>query len=149
MARKRKLTVKQKKFADYYIELGNATEAAKRAGYSERTARYIGSENLGKPAIKEYIAEVMAVKDAERIADQDEILAFLTGVMRGDVTEQIPLLDGDGYQKLAELDAAQPKDRIKAAELLGKRYALWTEKHQIEGDVGVVIVDDIGEDDLD
>jgi phage terminase small subunit len=66
--------------------------------------------------------------------------------MRGNVTEQMPLLDGNGYQRLANLDAAQPKDRIKAAELLGKRYAMWTDKKEVGGEVGVVIVDDTGDD---
>ncbi|MEK4132003.1 terminase small subunit [Solibacillus sp. FSL W8-0474] len=146
MAKEVKLTIKQRKFADYYIECGNATEAAIRAGYSKNSARFIAAENLAKPLIKEYIEQVMAIKDAERIANQDEILAFLTSVMRGEVKEQVPLLDGDGYQKLQTLDAAQPKDRIKAAELLGKRHAMWTEKQQVEGDLSVNIVVDYGDD---
>jgi phage terminase small subunit len=143
MAKKDELTPKQRKFADYYIQLGNATEAAIRAGYSKKSARYVGSENLKKPLIEEYISKIMAEKDAERIADQDEVLAFLTQVMRGEIIEQVPLLDGDGYQRLASLDEAQPKDRIKAAELLGKRHSLWTENHNISGDIGVNIIDDI------
>jgi phage terminase small subunit len=143
------LTVKQRRFADYYIELGNATEAALKAGYSKRSARNIAAENLAKPALKEYIAERMAEKDNERIASQNEILQFLTSVMRGEVRDQIPLLDGDGMQRLADLDETQPKDRIKAAELLGKRYALWTDKKDITADVGVIIIDDTGDDDED
>jgi phage terminase small subunit len=141
-----KLTAKQQRFADYYIELGNASKAALKAGYSKRSAHNIAAENMTKPAIKAYIAERMAEKDKERIASQDEVLQFLTDVMRGNITEQIPLLDGDGYQRLANLDAAQPKDRIKAAELLGKRYAMWTDKKEIDAEVGVVIVDDTGND---
>jgi phage terminase small subunit len=140
-----KLTVKQQRFADYYIELGNASAAALKAGYSKKSARTIAAENLEKPPIKEYIAQRMAEKDNERIASQDEILSFLTSVMRGLVREQIPLLDGDGYQKLASLDETNPKDRIKAAELLGKRYAMWTDKQNIDGQVGVVIIDDTGD----
>jgi phage terminase small subunit len=144
--KERNLTIKQKLFADYYIELGNASKAALKAGYSKRSAHNIAAENMAKPAIKEYIAARMAEKDAERIASQDEVLQFLTDVMRGNVTEQMPLLDGNGYQRLANLDAAQPKDRIKAAELLGKRYAMWTDKKEVGGEVGVVIVDDTGDD---
>ncbi len=139
------LTPKQKAFCDYYIELGHSTNAAIKAGYSPKTASSTATENLKKPIIREYIDKIMAEKDAKTIASQDEVLSFLTSVMRGEVTEQIPLLDGDGYQKLANLDAAQPKDRIKAAELLGKRFMLWTEKHNIEGQVGVVIVDDVND----
>lgn len=149
MAKKGQLTVKQKKFADYYIELGNATEAAIKAGYSAKTARNTASENMTKPAIKEYIAKIMAEKDKERIASQDEILGFLTQVMRGEIRDQLPLLDGDGYQRLANLDETQPKDRIKAAELLGKRYAMWTENKNIRGQVSVMIVDDIEDDEDD
>lgn len=143
MTKKNELTVKQRKFADYYIECGNATEAALKAGYSKNSARFIAAENLAKPLIKEYIAQVMAIKDAEQIATQDEILAFLTSVMRGEVKDQVPLLNGDGYQKLVELDATQVKDRTKAAELLGKRHAMWTEKQLLDGAVQVMIVDDI------
>lgn len=146
MAKEVKLTIKQRKFADYYIECGNATEAAIKAGYSKNSARFIAAENLAKPLIKEYIEQVMAIKDAERIANQDEILAFLTSVMRGEVMEQVPLLNGDGYQKLETLDATQPRDRIKAAELLGKRHAMWTEKQQVDGDMSVNIVIDYGDD---
>lgn len=146
MTKKKELTLKQKKFADFYIECGNATEAALKAGYSENSARFIAAENLAKPLIKEYIAQVMAIKDAERIANQDEILSFLTSVMRGEITEQVPLLNGDGYQKLEELDAAQMKDRIKCAELLGKRHAMWTDKQQLDGDLSVNIVIDYGDD---
>jgi phage terminase small subunit len=143
------LTLKQRKFADLFIELGNQTEAAIRAGYKKSNARSTASELMDKPHVKEYIAARMAEKDNETIASQDEILMFLTSVMRGEVKEQIPLLDGDGYQKLAELDETAPKDRIKAAELLGKRYAMWTDNKNIGGQVEVVIVDDIDDEDFD
>lgn len=139
----RKLTAKQKLFADYYIISTNQTDAAIKAGYSPKTARSTGTELMGKPHVRAYIEARMAEKDKELIADQDEILKFLTAVMRGQITEQIPLLDGDGYQKLVKLDAAQPKDRVRAAELMGKRHAMWTEKQNITGEIGVVIVDDI------
>lgn len=141
-----KLTEKQKRFVDYYIETGNGTEAAIKAGYSEKTARMMAAENMAKPYIREHIDSRIAVKDAERIAKQDEILEFLTSVMRGKVEEKIPLGLGMGEQQLVnkELDG---KDRIKAAELLGKRYAMWTDNKQIDATVGVQIIDDIGDDD--
>lgn len=143
-----KLTEKQKRFADYYIETGNASESAIKAGYSKKTARAIGQENLTKPDIRDYISQRIAEKDSQRIAKQDEILQFLTSVMRGEVNEQFPLGLGMGEQSLVkkELDG---KDRIKAAELLGKRYAIWTDKQQIDGHVGVQIIDDIGSDGVD
>ncbi|MBU8609202.1 terminase small subunit [Bacillus pumilus] len=141
-----KLTEKQKRFADYYIELGNATEAARKAGYSSKTAKSIGQENLTKPDIKSYIKERMDEKDAERIASQDEILEFLTAVMRGEKTEQIPVGLGEGAQRLEDKDPYL-KDRVKAAELLGKRHSMWTDKVDMVGNVGVLIVDDIGDND--
>ncbi|WP_407969053.1 terminase small subunit [Bacillus altitudinis] len=137
-----KLTEKQKRFADYYIELGNATEAARKAGYSSKTAKSIGQENLTKPDIKAYIKERLNEKDAERIASQDEILEFLTAVMRGEKTEQIPVGLGEGAQQLEDKDPYL-KDRVKAAELLGKRHAMWTDKQQLDGAVPVMIVNDL------
>ncbi|MED4083880.1 terminase small subunit [Halalkalibacterium halodurans] len=140
-----KMTEKQKRFADYYIETANASEAARRAGYSEKTAHRIGQENMQKPVIRDYIEEKMAQKDKERIASQDEILQFLTSVMRGRVQETIPLGLGMGEQKLVkkELDG---KDRLRAAELLGKRHAMWTDKQQVEN-ITPVFVEDVPEDD--
>ncbi len=78
-----KLTPKQQAFCDYYIETGNATEAARKAGYKGRNLNRIASENLSKLVIQQYIEERMAEKDEERVASQDEILEFLTKVMRG------------------------------------------------------------------
>lgn len=137
-----RLTRKQRRFADEYLIDLNATQAAIRAGYSVKAARFIGAENLTKPNIKKYIDARMAEKDAERIAKQDEILAFLTSVMRGQVIEQFPLGLGYGEQQLVkkELDG---KDRIKAAELLGKRYGLWIDKQQLDMIGDVQIIDDI------
>ena len=81
---KDKLTPKQKKFCDEYLKLGNATQAAKNAGYSEKTAMSMGGENLRKPQILDYInarQEQIASKD---IADIEEIMKYLTDVMRGE-----------------------------------------------------------------
>lgn len=114
-----KLTPKQKAFCDYYVELGNATEAAIRAGYSKKTARQVGSENLSKPYINQYITERMKKVEEKRIASGDEVLQYLTAVMRGEVKDQF------------ELDASL-QDRTRAAELLGKRHRLWTEKVEVE-----------------
>ncbi|ASF27838.1 terminase [Bacillus amyloliquefaciens] len=139
-----KLTEKQKRFADFYIELGNATEAARKAGYSQKTAKSIGQENLTKPDIKSYIKERLAEKDAERVASQDEILEFLTAVMRGEKTEQIPVGIGEGAQELEDKDPYL-KDRVKAAELLGKRHGMWTEKVDMTGEFAVQFIDDSGD----
>ena len=135
----RKLTEKQKRFADYYIELGNAEKAAKRAGYS---ARGNTTKLLQNTTIIEYIQQRLAEKDKERIASQDEILAFLTKVLRGEETEQMPMAGKDFFE-LVE-NTPNIKDRIKAAELLGKRFAMWTERQQIDANFGVQIIDDVG-----
>ncbi|KAE8560238.1 terminase small subunit [Paenibacillus polymyxa] len=141
-----KLSENQKKFADYFIETGNATQSYQRAGYKAtgKSAEVNASRLLGNAKVREYIDSIVLKKDEERIAKQDEILEFLTSVLRGKVKEQFPLGMGMGEQSLVkkELDG---KDRIKAAELLGKRYAMWTDKQQVDGSVGVVIVDDLGD----
>ena len=111
------LTPKQKAFADYYIQTSNATEAAKKAGYSLKTACAIGNENLRKPEIKSYIAERIAEADRNRIADADEVIRFYTSVMRGEVKDQFGL-------------DASLSDRLKAGDSLMKRYAVTAEKNK-------------------
>jgi phage terminase small subunit len=118
-----KLTPKQKAFADYYIQNPNATEAAIKAGYSKKTARAIGTENLSKPNILQYIEKAMAEKDAKRIAKQDEILEYLSSIMRGEEREQVLKGEGMGEQRIVHIDVGA-KDRIKAAELLLKRFPM-------------------------
>jgi len=139
------LSENQKRFADYFVESGNATQSYIKAGYKARgkSAEVNASRLLGNAKVKEYIDNLVEKKDNERIAKQDEVLEFLTDVLRGHVKEQYPLGVGMGEQSLVkkELDG---KDRIKAAELLGKRYAMWTDKQQIDGVVSVQIIDDIG-----
>jgi phage terminase small subunit len=141
----KKLSEKQKRFCDYYIETGNATEAAKKAGYSEKTAGAMGAENLKKPQIKNYIDERLKEKDKTRIANQDEILEFLTSVVRGQVTEQVPVTLKEFYEIIDKEPSV--KDRIKAAELIGKRFAIFTEKQKIDVEQKVTFVEDL--DDLD
>ena len=85
------LTPKQKAFADEYLKCGNATEAARRAGYKSSSARQIGTENLSKPSISEYIAERQRQIDNSRIADVKEVMEYLTSVMRGEVKDQFEL----------------------------------------------------------
>ena len=85
------LTPKQKAFADEFLKCGNATEAAKRAGYSERSARQTGTENLSKPSISSYIQERQKQIDDERIADIAEIQRFYSSVLRGEVKDQFGL----------------------------------------------------------
>ena len=144
-----KLTVKQKAFADFYIELGNATEAYIKAGYkaSERkVAEVEGCKLLKNPKIDNYIKKKMKQIESDRIAKAEEVLAFLSASLRGEVLEEVVATETvDGMIKPVILKKQlSAKDRIKAAELLGKRYALFTEKVDLEGNVGVTIIDDIG-----
>ncbi|HFD2032837.1 terminase small subunit [Clostridium perfringens] len=118
----KKLTPKQKAFADYYIELGNATEAARRAGYKKPNVQ--GSQNLEKLSIKSYIDERINVLDEKRIAKGEEVLEYLTKVMRGEEKDQFGL-------------DASLQDRTKAAELLGKRYRLFVDKVEKDSNVNV------------
>ena len=103
------LTPKQKAFADYHLECGNATEAAKRAGYKEKAAYAMGAENLKKPQILTYIAERQKQLDDKRIADISEVLQFFTSVMRGEIKDQFDF-------------EASLSDRLSAGKELMKRY---------------------------
>ncbi|WP_395320536.1 terminase small subunit [Fructilactobacillus frigidiflavus] len=130
-----KLTAKQQKFADNYIETGNAAKSALNAGYSEKTAAVIGAENLLKPNIKSYIDEKMKQIADDKIAGQKEVLELLTDVMRGNVTETIVSGNGKAFEV-----PTSTKDRIKAAELIGKRYSLWKDVVDINSsDIKIVV----------
>lgn len=138
-----KLTEKQKRFADYYIETGNITEAAAKAGYSKKTARVIGQENLLKPAIKGYIDEKLEAMQDERTASAKEVLEFLTKSMRGEIKEEVVVVEGTGDGTSEARTVKKQiglRDRIKSAELLGKRYRLFTDKVEVDGVVPVMIV---------
>lgn len=138
-----KLTIKQQKFADEYIISGNATEAAIRAGYSKKTARTIGAQNLTKLNIKSYIDKRLEEIKQEKIADQQEVMEYLTRVLRGEETEKTLInLGVESGQDITDIDVCA-KDRIKAAELIGKRYGMWTDKLDLDLDIGVEIIDDI------
>ena len=144
-----KLTVKQQKFADFYIELGNATEAAVLAGYSPRTAGVIGNENLKKPYVKKYIDDRLAELDSQSIAAQKEVLQYLTSVMRGESRSEVIVIEGigDGMSTAKSvLKHPDEKERLKAAELLGKRYGIFKDNVVMDGNVGVTIIDDVDDD---
>ncbi|MCC0700351.1 terminase small subunit [Clostridioides sp. ZZV15-6383] len=138
-----KLTEKQKRFCDYYIETGNATEAAIRAGYSEKTAKVIGAENLTKPYLKSYIDEKLKEFESNRIADAKEVMEYLTKIVRNEAKEEVVVVSEYGPEIIKK--DVSIRDRNKAAELLGKRYRLFTDKVEVEGTGIVQIVDDIDE----
>lgn len=144
-----KMTAKQQRFCDEYLIDLNATQAAIRAGYSKKTAAVIATENLRKPNIREYIEKRMAEKEAEQIADQNEVIKYLTSVMRREATESVVVTlseeetkyveDEHGTMRKQTIKKEVPKvvqipaklsDANKAAELLGKRYGLYVEEQE-------------------
>ena len=132
------MTDKQKRFCDEYLIECNATQAAIRAGYSAKTAYSIGEENLKKPELKTYIDERLEQLRSEKIADAQEVLEYLTSVMRGEHTEQVLRLDGDGVQVVDSVQTPT-RDKLKAAELIGKRYGMFKDAVDLGGAVPVVI----------
>jgi len=142
----RKLTDKQLTFTDYYIELGNATQAYLRAYPNvkkETTASTNGSRMLGNAKVKAYIDKRMEQLKSERVADQQEILELLTAIARGETTSATLRGIGEGAQTIDEDMPPTTTERIKAAELLGKRYRMWIDKVETDGKTKVVIVDDV------
>lgn len=159
-----KLTAKQQRFCDEYLIDLNATQAAIRAGYSKKTAKQIGQENLTKPVIKEYIGKRMQEKEDALIATQDEVMKYLSAVMRREETESVVVTiseeqstytpDENGVMRKQALKKEVPKivkipamlrDANKAAELLGKAYGIYTEKVETDIDAELNISIDYGD----
>ncbi len=159
------MTAKQKRFCDEYLIDLNATQAAIRAGYSKRTARQIGKENLTKLDIKEYIEKRMEEKEKALIADQNEVLEYLSSVMRREKKESVVITlqnktekwvkdEDTGKLKKQTITEENPavveiparlSDANKAAELLGKAYGLYTEKIEQQVDMDLNINIDYGD----
>ncbi len=132
------MNAKQKRFCDEYLVDCNATQAAIRAGYSARTANEQAARLLANVSIKAYIDEKMERLHNERTADAQEVLEYLTAVMRGQQTEQTLISIGDGVQKIGNIEVGA-RDRLKAAELIGKRFGLFKEGLELAGVLPVVI----------
>jgi len=127
------MTERQKIFADNYIISLNATESYKKA-YPKikniKTAEVNGSKLLRNTKVKAYIDERLEKLKSERVADQQEVLEFLTAVMRGEVTEPLLVLDGEGYQRVIEAKPSVATRRASAVDL-GKRYGLFVDRQEI------------------
>ena len=133
-----KLNDKQKAFADYYIESLNATESYKKVyECSYNTARTNGARLLTNANIKNYIDEVMSAKNESRIASQDEILRILTDIARGITEEEVVQFSQLG-EELRTTRKPTIKDRMRASELLGKRYRMWVDK--VEANVNQQVI---------
>ncbi len=161
-----KLTEKQRRFVDYYVETGNASEAARRAGYAEKAAYRTGSENLRKPQVKAAIDARLKELEDKRIAKADEVLQFLTSTLRGEVKEERVVVEGTGEGRSdARIITVQvsARDRLEAAKSLLKRYPMQLDAkeqklrlqkleaeiraaEQVDDDA-VTIVDDLGDGD--
>lgn len=140
------LTIKQRQVADDYIITGNRTESYLKFYKNVKnreTAAAAASRLFNTPEMREYIEKRMQELDEDLIADQREVLRYLTSVMRGKETEQVLLSEGSEFgQRITDIEVSA-KDRIKAAELIGKRFGMWTDKIELDADTSVVIVDDI------
>lgn len=152
------LTEKQSRFVDAFIETGNATKAAEIAGYGGKNLNRIGSENLSK--LDSYIQKRLAEKEDARIAKQDEVLRTLTGVLRREAMETVVVTcktkrsyyDDKGKKITEESEVPQAveiptrvSDVNKAADLLGRRYRLWSETEAGAAPVTVVVKYDYGD----
>ena len=125
--KKDKLTLKQKKFAEYYIQNGgNATQAALDAEYSKKTATQIGAENLTKPYIQKYIKERLAEMDAKLVAGSTEVLKLITSVARGEIEEDtiVVMRDKTGSSVTHEPTKTTVRNRLQALTLLAKYHGL-------------------------
>lgn len=144
------LNHKQKQFYKEWLIDANATQAAIRAGYSKKTAYSQGQRLLKNVEGQEYLAELMAKKESELIASQDEVLKYLTSVMRGksQSTEIVVEGIGDGCSEARTVHKEpSEKERLKAAELLGRRYGLYTDKIETDVDMELNITVDYGDGD--
>ncbi|URI13459.1 terminase small subunit [Ligilactobacillus salivarius] len=123
-----KLTQKQQRFVDEYIISGNATQAAIKAGYSKKTARFVGAENLTKPNIKAELEKRNAEIKSQKTMDMQEVMERLAAIARGETVEQQVTNKGTVVE-------VEPKtsDQIRAMELIGKRYGAWTDKKEVTG----------------
>lgn len=121
------LTVKQRRFVDAYIETGNAAEAARRAGYKSRNADVMGRENLRKPTVRKVLETRLKEIEDKRIVKAKEVMEFLTSSMRGEIKEEVVVVEGvgDGCSAARIIEKRiGANDRIKAAVQLAKRYGL-------------------------
>lgn len=134
MSSMKKLTQKQQRFVDEYIISGNATQAAIKAGYSKKTARFVGAENLTKPNIKDELEKRNAEIKSQKTMDMQEVMERLAAIARGETVEQQVTNKGTVVE-------VEPKtsDQIRAMELIGKRYGAWTDKKEVTGGLEISV----------
>ena len=143
-----KLTERQKRFVNHYVKSGNGTESALKAGYSAKTATHTASVILRNPNVQAAIATRMKKIESKNIAETQEILEYLTSVMRGEHQDEVVMNIGKGKGvTAAEKVKAQvgSKERLKAAEMLAKVNGMFLTRQEVDfaGVLPVVIKDDI------
>ena len=139
----RKLSGKQKRFINEYLIDTNATQAAIRAGYSQKSARYAARDLLARQQIKNEIQDRLAILDKAKVCTIQEVMEYLTAVMRGETTSTVIMVVGRGGGVTEAQYIEKPPsmvERLRAAELLGKRYGLFNNTFEIESAIPVVIV---------
>ena len=147
------MTEKQKRFCDEYLIDCNATRAYKAVYQnvkSDETAKSAASRLLTNVNVKKYIDDCMEELHNEKTADAQEVIEYLTSVLRGESIAQEIVVEGtgDGCSEARTMEKApSEKEKLKAAELLGKRYALFTDKIETDVDMDLNITIDYGEDD--
>lgn len=137
-----KLTAKQQRFCDEYLIDLNATQACIRAGYSKKTAYSQGQRMLKYVEVQNYIEERMKEKEDKLIATQDEVLKYLTSVLRGESESEIVVVEGtgEGCSEARTMNKRpDEKERLKAGELLAKRYGLLSDKVNLLGEVDTTL----------
>ena len=132
------VNAKQQRFADEYLIDLNATQAAIRAGYSAKTAKSIGQRLLTFVDVSEYIQAKLEEIHNQKTADAQEVIEYLSSVMRGEHQDQVLKLVGDGVQVVTNIKVSA-KDRIRAAELIGKRFGMFTDKTDLTVSQPIVI----------
>lgn len=128
------MTNRQKRFCDEYLIDCNATQAAIRSGYAPGSADKL----LKSPKVQQYLETQMEAIHSEKIADVQEITEYLTSVMRGDCEEQTKTSVSDSGETTTYITVST-KERLKAAELMGKRYGLFKEKTEVTLNAPVII----------
>ena len=130
------MTEKQKIFADEYLRDLNGTRAYKTAYpniRSDNAAAVRANKLLKKKEIWDYIQQRLDELASKRVADQQEVMEYLTAVMRGESTSSVLAMCGDGMQEVIEKPPDE-KESLRAAELLGRRYGMWTEKLEVKNE---------------
>ncbi len=118
------MTAKQQLFVDEYLIDLNATQAAIRAGYSEKTAQAIGAENLTKPLVAEAIAEALQARSERTEITQDRVLAELAAI---------------GFADMPDEPELKWADKLTALDKLAKHLGMFIERHQHSGEIPTTV----------